>query len=131
MIFYTAYIHAVVQWIHLWYFHIIFSGESRIDQVYPKNESYCCHCPSLELACYFKTPPVPLYIWWSIPDEDIVNIADTLEGHTIDNSTVATGKSTLKVSNSSFLREDYACVAIYENGTQEKSVPRPVPPVAG
>ena len=117
--------------IYLWYFNTIFSGEIRIDQVYPENESYSCHFPSIELACYFETPPVPSTVWWSIPDEFNFNIGDEEEGHMIDNSTVATGKSTLKVSNSSFLRANYACIVIYGNGTQQKSEPRPVPPVEG
>ena len=139
MIFYTSYIIIIIYTllyceVHLWYFHIIFSdAEGWIDQLYPKNESYCCHCPSLELVCCFELPPVPLHIWWSIPDEDIVNIADDdkVEGHMIDNSTVAAGKSTLKVSNSTFLRANYECIAIYGNGAQNKSEPRPVPPVEG
>ena len=49
----------------------------------------------------------------------------------IDNSMVATGKSTLKVSNSSVLRGNYTCIVIYGNGTQQTSEPRPVPPVEG
>ena len=106
-------------------------NEINIEQTFPKNSTYCCHCPSLELTCSFETPPFPLYIWWSVPSEDIPNIGDRLEGHVIDNSSVVNGMSTLKVSNSSFLREDYACVAIYENGSNNYSRPRPVPQVEG
>ena len=117
--------------IYLWYFHVILSGESRIDQLYPENESYSCHFPSLELACYFETPPVPVNIWWPIPGKGIFNIGANETGHMTDNSTVAIGKSTLKVSNSSVLRGNYTCIAVYGDGTNEESVPRPVPPVEG
>ena len=117
--------------IYLWYFHTIFSGEIRIDQVYPENESYSCHFPSLELACCFETPPVPSTVWWSIPDEEVINIEtdDRVEGHMMDNSMVAFGKSTLKVSNSSVLRGNYTCIVHYENGSQQEN--KTVPPVEG
>ena len=47
----------------------------------------------------------------------------------IDNSMVAFGKSTLKVSNSSVLRGNYTCIVHYENGSQQEN--KTVPPVEG
>ena len=53
-------------------------------------------------------------------------------GHTIDNSAVAKGISTLSVFNITVLRQDYTCIAFYENvDTPQKSRPQRVPPVEG
>ena len=92
------------------------------------NESYCCHCPSLGLKCSFQ--PDAVFVWWSIPTENITNIQGRgVEGHMIDNSSVTSGCSTMMVSNASFLRKDYICIPIYANGSKVKSTPQPVPPV--
>ena len=98
-----------------------------IQQSFPKNATYCCHCPSLSLKCEF--PPGVSLVLWSIPDKRITNIPAMYLDHTIDNSKMSEGFSELTVSDVSSLEARYGCIVFFPNGNSieydDKSHPPP------
>ena len=98
-----------------------------IQQSFPKNDTYCCHCPSLSMECIF--PPGVSFVWWSIPGKRITNIPAMYLDHVVDNSKMSEGFSELTVSDVSSLEARYGCIVFFPNGSSiaydEKSHPPP------
>ena len=82
-----------------------------VYQVFPRNLSYSCPCPSLRLKCTF--PVGVTQVVWSFPG--ISSIPKGYSSHVIDNSMLDSGVSYLDVNSSSDLKEMYRCIAIQPN----------------
>ena len=95
-------------------------------QSFPKNDTYCCHCPSLSMECKF--PPGVRFVLWSIPDKGITNIPATQPDHMIDNSRMSEGLSQLTVTNVSSLEARYDCIVFFPNGSSIEYDGKPNPP---
>ena len=100
-----------------------------ILQSFPKNTTYCCHCPSLSLKCEF--PPGVSLVLWSIPDKRITNIPAMYPDHKIDNSKMSEGFSELTVADVSSLEARYGCIVIFPNGSSIAYDDKSNPPQQG
>ena len=86
---------------------------SDIQQMYPSNPSYCCHCPNIELRCKFSENPISAY--WSVIDNgNPVDVTDSTTGHTLDTSEMHSGTLRLEVNDTKYSRNKmYTCTALY------------------
>ena len=100
-----------------------------IRQSFPKNDTYCCHCPSLSMECKF--PPGVSIVWWSIPDKRITNIPVMQLDHMIDNSKISEGVSKLTVADVSSLEARYGCIVFFPNGSSIEYDDKSHPPQRG
>ena len=100
-----------------------------IQQSFPKNDTYCCHHPSLSMECKF--PSGIFAVWWSIPDKRITNIPAMYPDHKIDNSKMSQGFSQLTVTNVSSLEARYGCIVFFPNGSSIKYDDKSHPPHRG
>ena len=91
---------------------------SRIEQVYPLNTNYCCHCPNIELMCTFSENPFTAS--WTVlrngvPDQ----VTDGTPGHTVNRSQLQNGILVLHVNHTMYSKHNiYSCTALYVDGTE-------------
>lgn len=84
-----------------------------IQQVHPDASYSCPAGPSLRLQCEFPEGSFPIF--WSYPGISFIRTDEP--GHMIDNSMISHQMSYLNVTDFSYLKELYRCIAILPNGT--------------
>ena len=89
----------------------------NLRQMFPKNHSYSCPCPSLELECTF--PPGATFVLWSFGG---TTITSPISGHVIDYSMMDHGMSSLHVNHSMYLKNNYRCHVTFSDGPQDSPV---------
>ena len=97
---------------------------SMVEQVFPANVDYCCHCPNIKLKCTFSKKP--LTALWSVlkNGRDPEQVTPSTPGHTVDTSEIQNGPGSLYLEvNSTVYSEDnsYSCTAVYADGDTEVS----------
>lgn len=89
----------------------------HLQQVFPKDDSYSCPCPSLALECTF--PVGATFVLWAFGGSTITT---PIPGHVIDNSMMDQGMSFLYVNQSMYLKSNYRCHASFSNGSRDSPV---------
>ena len=89
-----------------------------VQQIFPKNSSYCCPCPSLDLQCEFSDSGTVITVLWSSGSTATQISSD---GRMIDNSIISSGMSNLLLYNESFLDATFRCFPLFLNGTLAES----------
>lgn len=104
---------------------VLAHAANEVMQTFPKNDSYCCHCPNIALKCTFSE--VPLIAFWTM-NGDEVRVTDNTPGHIVN---AVNGSLILEVIRSNYSRNNrYLCNAEYINETV-KSDPFDVPEAEG
>ena len=101
---------------------------STVEQVFPANVDYCCHCPNIKLKCTFSEKPVTAF--WSVlrNDTDTVVVISSTPGHTVDKSEIQNGTLYLMVNNTVYSEGNlYSCTAVFPNGETENARSFPIP----
>ena len=105
---------------------------STIEQVYPRNVKYCCHCPNIKLGCTFSKNPFAAS--WTVLVDGIFPQQLTLStpGHKVDASEVQSGSLFLHINDTMYsANNSYSCTAVYTNGAEEFSNVFSMPMVEG
>lgn len=98
---------------------------NEIKQTFPKNITYCCHCPNIELHCTFSEEP--LIAFWTVNGVN-QRVTDRTTGHTVYASNGALVRNLHHMNDSR--GKTYICNAVYINETIN-SDPFPMPKVEG
>ena len=105
---------------------------SMVEQVFPANVDYCCHCPNIKLKCTFSKNPVTAF--WSalINGRDPELVTPSTPGHTVNTSEIQNGTLYLMVNSSVYSEgNQYSCTAVFPGDKTEVAGSFPIPMAEG
>ena len=105
---------------------------STVEQVFPANVDYCCHCPNIKLKCTFSKNFFT--VSWSvlINGRDPELVSEFTPGHTVDTSEIQNGTLYLMVNNTVYSEgNSYSCIVVFPDSETEAADSFPIPMAEG